>query len=65
MTTFIAKYAAGACSDCSGQISPGEEIARNLDQDYVHVDCPETGLDRLAGKPVCLSCWMVGPCDCD
>lgn len=65
MSTFIAKYASGACAGCDSPIKPGEEITRNLDQDYVHVDCPDTELDALATKPVCPSCWMVGPCDCD
>jgi hypothetical protein len=66
MSTFTAKYASGTCAGCDSLIKAGEEISRNLDQDYVHVDCPPaTDLDVLATKSVCPSCWMVGPCDCD
>ncbi|MGY4541357.1 hypothetical protein ACVWY0_001266 [Arthrobacter sp. UYNi723] len=65
MSTFTAKYAAGTCADCETRIKPGEEISRNLDQDYIHVDCPDTELDRLVNKPVCPSCWLIGPCDCN
>jgi hypothetical protein len=66
MSTFTAKYASGTCSGCDSSIKAGEEITRSsIDQDYVHVDCPDTELDALANKPPCTSCWMVGPCDCD
>lgn len=64
MTTFMAKYTSGSCSDCEWPIKPGEEISRNVDQEYVHVDCPDTDLDSLANKPVCASCWIIGSCDC-
>lgn len=64
MSTFIAQYASGTCAECDAPIRVGEELGRNLDQDYVHVDCPENDLDSLAGAPVCPTCWMVGPCDC-
>jgi hypothetical protein len=65
MTTFIAKYASGTCAGCDSPIKPGEEITRNLDQDYVHLDCPDTELDSLSNKPACPCCWAVGPCYCD
>jgi hypothetical protein len=65
MSTFTAKYASGTCTGCDSPIKPGEEITRDLDQDYVHVDCPDSDLDAMANKRVCPSCWMVGPCDCD
>lgn len=65
MATFIAKFASGACAECVSQIKIGEEISGNVDGGYTHVDCPETELDSLATKPVCPTCWMVGPCDCD
>lgn len=65
MNTFIAKYNSGTCAACEGPVKAGEEVSRNLDQEYLHVDCPDTELDALANKPVCQSCWMVGPCDCD
>lgn len=65
MTTFTAKYAAGTCIECESPIKPGEEISRDADDGYVHVDCPVSDLDRLVGKPACPSCWIIGPCDCD
>jgi hypothetical protein len=65
MSTFIAKYASGTCTGCENPIKSGEEIARDAEQGYVHVDCPDTELVALANKPVCQSCWLVGPCDCD
>lgn len=65
MLTFIAKYASGVCAECQSQIKAGEELSRNLDQDYVHVEYPETELDRLVNRPVCTSCWLIKPCDCE
>ncbi|KIA73472.1 hypothetical protein ANMWB30_23990 [Arthrobacter sp. MWB30] len=65
MTTFTAKYASGNCVECEERIRPGEEITHNADGSYTHVECPATELESLAGKPVCTTCWLVGPCDCD
>lgn len=65
MSTFTAQFTSGNCSACEGPVVAGQEIIRNLDSGYTHADCPESELDALAGKPVCPSCWMVGPCDCD
>jgi hypothetical protein len=63
--TFLAQFTSGTCADCTGAIAEGDEITRNLEKEYIHVDCPDTELDRLAKLPVCPSCFMIGPCECD
>lgn len=71
--TFIAKYP-GRCDDCREAIAAGQQVeykglgeARTL----VHVVCDSPGedelthLDRAAALPVCPTCWLVGPCECE
>lgn len=57
--TFIAKYR-GVCDTCGEAINVGDE-ADFLQDEVVHVKCPESAQFDLARRAVCPRCQMEKP----
>lgn len=55
--SFPAKFK-GWCSRCDKEISVGDKIEYNADDEVVHVECP-----LVLPAPVCPLCWLTQPCE--
>ena len=65
MNVFTARYH-GSCEECCGPILPGQEVAYNVRDDLVHVECPPqfTALDVRPGESVCATCYLIHAGEC-
>lgn len=60
--TFFARFP-GVCDACGGPIEKGSEVAYAGEKVLVHATCPEEVPARQA--PVCDTCHLTKPCDCE
>ncbi|MFF7293174.1 hypothetical protein ACFY9N_11650 [Microbacterium sp. NPDC008134] len=65
--SFKAQYNGTCAAACGHRIHEGDEIEKDDDGQYRHVDCvSEPDPTTLAPKEiVCPDCWLVKPCRCD
>ena len=60
--TFFARFP-GVCDACGGPIEKGSEVAYAGEKVLVHATCPEEVPERQA--PICDTCHLTKPCDCE
>jgi len=60
--TFFARFP-GVCDACGGPIEKGSEVAYAGEKVLVHATCPEEAPEQKA--PVCSTCNLTKPCDCE
>jgi hypothetical protein len=60
--TFFARFP-GVCDACGGPIEKGNEVAYAGEKVLVHATCPEEAPEQKA--PVCSTCNLTKPCDCE
>lgn len=60
--TFFARFP-GVCDACGGPIEKGDEVAYAGEKVLVHATCPEEAPEQKA--PVCSTCNLTKPCDCE
>ena len=60
--TFFARFP-GVCDACGGPIEKGDEVAYAGEKVLVHATCPEEAPEQKT--PVCSTCNLTKPCDCE
>jgi len=64
MSAFTAQYH-GTCEECVGPILPGQEVAYDVRDDLVHVECPEpAALKAARTERTCARCFLVHAGEC-
>lgn len=62
--SLTARYST-TCPSCGERIVPGDPITdEDGDGEFIHATCLASPEARELG-PVCPSCWLIGPCDCE
>lgn len=66
MNAFTAQYSGTICTECGSVIIAGDLVERVTTYPYLatyrHLMCPDDPDDK---RPVCPSCFMLKPCECD
>lgn len=64
--SFKAMYDGTCAANCSQRIHPGDEVTRDDDGLYWHVDCwnAPTPYELGPREVVCPDCFLVRPCRC-